>query len=124
MNDAARVRRVQRLGERDRVIDERQDRERTGRQHLVQRRAREQLHHEIGTPVGRADIEERADVRVIEGRNGAPLALEPREGVRRLRRRRENLDRNLAAQSRVGPSIDLAHAAFAKLLNDAVRAEG
>ena len=47
----------------------------------VQRCAVEQLHHQIRSPLVGADIEEGADVRVIECRDGAPLSLEPRQRV-------------------------------------------
>ena len=124
MDDAARVSRLECVGERDGVIDERPDRERTSGEHLVQACAGEQLHHQIGLPLIGADVEERADVRVIERRDRTPLALESRQGVRRPSRRdREDLDRHLAAEPRIGAAIDLTHPAFAKLRDDGVRAE-
>ena len=78
MDDAARVSSLEAIGEGDRVIEQCADGERTRAEHLVQRRAGQQLHHQIRMPRIGADIEQRADVRVIERGDRAPLTLESR----------------------------------------------
>ena len=64
------------------------------------------------------------NVRMVEGREHFGFALKPREpfGVSGDRRR-QNLDRDLAFQLRVGRPIDLAHATRADGGNDFVRAK-
>src|SRR4029079_12444032 len=65
-----------------------------------------------------ADVEEAADMRVIQRGDGPRLTLEaPIELLR------GKLDRDLAAQARVQRPIDLAHATCAKTFFNAVRAE-
>src|SRR5438034_8622161 len=71
-----------------------------------------------------ADIEQRADVRMLERRDGARLAL---EAITELRvgseLSRQHLDRNGPVQRRVARAIDLAHPARPERREDLVRAE-
>ena len=75
-------------------------------------------------PLAFFEAVDRGDVRMVERREDFGFALEAREpvGVGR-ERRRQDLDRDLALQLRVGRAIDLAHAAFADLRGDLVDAE-
>ena len=61
-----------------------------------------------------ADVVERADVRMIERRDRARLALEALAQLRVGReRRRQDLDRDRAVEPRVAGAVDFAHAAGA-----------
>ena len=71
-----------------------------------------------------ADVEQRADVRMIERRDRARLALEAVAKLRVGRERRgEDLDRDGAIEPRVARAIDLAHAARADERDDFIGAE-
>ena len=71
-----------------------------------------------------ADVVERDDVGVIEGGGRPGFLLESRDAVRvRRHDRRQDLDRDFAMQARVVRPIDLAHAAFAQFIEDAVWTE-
>ena len=71
---------------------------------IRERRPLHQFHHQV---VG-TDVVERADIGMIQRRDGARLALEP---LGELLAR--NLDRDRPAQPRVVRLVDLAHAAGA-----------
>ena len=61
-----------------------------------------------------ADVVERADVRMIELRDGAGFAIEALAELRVGReQRRENLDRDRTIEPRVAGPVDLAHTAGA-----------
>ena len=84
----------------------------------------EQLHHQIVDAVLVTDVEERADVRVVELRDGARLALETGADLGgRGQARGQHLDRDIAAEAGVVGAIDLAHAAGAKGGEDPVGTE-
>jgi hypothetical protein len=73
------------------------------------------LHDEEIGAVLLPDVEERADVRMREGRNGAGVALEPLPGGRVPGQVRcEHLDRNGPVQTRIASLPHLAHASCAK----------
>ena len=62
---------------------------------------------------------------MVQGSEGVSLALETPEPVRIAREDfREDFDRDIAMQLRVARAIDLAHSAFAQLVEDAVRPKG
>ncbi len=68
-----------------------------------------------------ADVVDRADVRMIQRRGRARLALEALDGDRVCQQpRREELDGDLPAEPRVFGAVDDTHAAFADLVNDPV----
>ena len=57
-----------------------------------------------------ADLVDRDDVRVVQGRGGARLLLEAGEPARVLRKLfGKDLQRHLAAQAQVGGNVNLAH---------------
>ena len=81
----------------------------------------EQLHHQKRLVVILADVEDRADIRMIERGRGARFALEPFEGFAiRGERGRQEFDGDLPAQARVFGAIDHAHAALAQVRNNAI----
>jgi hypothetical protein len=64
------------------------------------------------------------DVRMIEGREHFRFALKPREPIGIVGERgRENLDRDLALEFRVGRPIHLPHPAFPDRRDDVVNAK-
>jgi hypothetical protein len=70
------------------------------------------------------DVEERADVRVVQGRDRLRLAIEP--GAELLVRReagRQDLDRDVALEAGVAPLPDLPHPTGAQGRGDLVRPE-
>jgi hypothetical protein len=70
------------------------------------------------------DVVQRADVGMIELRDGARLALEAGAHFRRGRQvRGEHLDRDVTAQPRVVRAIDFAHATRAQRSEDSVGTE-
>ena len=90
----------------------------------LQRLAPEQLAHNVGRAVGRADVVHGQDVRMIERGCRACFLLEPPEpigiGPELLR---EQLHRDVAAETRIASAIHLAHAARAERRGDFIRAE-
>ena len=60
---------------------------------------------------------------MVERGRGARLLLEAAKAVGRGQRRRQDLERHCAIQPRVMRLVDLAHAAFANLLEHAVGPE-
>ena len=93
-------------------------------QALTQRLARQELGHGVRGAVDLAKVEERKNIGVRQRRDGAGLALEPRDRVGRFREALgKDLDRDFAAQTRVARAIDLSHAACAERRHDRVRTE-
>ena len=91
----------------------------------MKRRALQPFHrHEMAAGV-LSDIVNRANVRMIEGRGGAGLALEPFDRARILRQLLgEELQRDSTPQPRVFGQVDNAHAALAQLIQDAIVRDG
>ena len=92
------------------------------RHHLEQRLPAQQLHDEVGRSVRLrrlADVVDRADVRMVQRRGRARLALEaPQVFFRRRERRRQQLHRDIAAELQIVRLVDLAHAAGADRRDD------
>ena len=117
-----RVRGLERVGDLDaRARGRRSTGSGPPRDPLLQRLPVEQLHDDERLPVVLADVVDRADVRMVQRRGGAGLAL---EALQRLPGRgelgRQELERDLAAQPRVLGLVDDAHAAAADPVEDAV----
>ena len=83
--------------------------------------ALQQLHGDEGTAFEFADVVNRADVRMVQRRCGARLAVESLDGrgiVRRLLG--EKFERDAAPQARVAGAVDHAHSAAAQWFQAAV----
>ncbi len=120
-----RVRGVERVGDLHAEVEQGVHRQRPVRQPALQRRPVEQLHDQERQVAVMADVVERADVRMVERRGGARLALEALERRGILRELgREELDGDLAAETRVLGAVDDTHPAFADLVEDAVVGDG
>ena len=125
MDDALLVRRLERLG--DLVGDWQRlvERNRATRDALRQIVALDQFHHERAvTPPALLQAVDCSDVRMVQRGEDFRFALEARKplGVT-SDRRRQDLDRDLALQLRVGRPIHLAHAAGADRGGDFVGTE-
>src|SRR5262245_13770688 len=86
--------------------------------------ALDQLHDQVVDPVFAPEIMQHADVRVIEPRNHARLALEPGARLRTLGQvRGQHLDGYVAPQPHVPRAIDLAHPSRANRSDDLIGAQ-
>ena len=111
VNDAVTVCSVERLGDLGGDGQGPLERQRAARQFGRERLAIEQLHHQERHAVLLADVEQGADVRMIDPGDGASLTPEALELPRtRARRRSDRLDRHESIQSRILRAIDFAHA--------------
>ncbi len=92
---------------------------------LVHRLAAEELHDEVGLPVGGlTEVEDLDDVLVPDGVDGARLVEEAGDDLGLPRQRHvQQLDRDLAPDDRVLGLIDHAHAPLAQLAGDPVVAD-
>jgi hypothetical protein len=125
MNDAALMRRVERAGHLHRQVDGLRDGDRAGLQQLLDALALAQLHHDERLAVVLLDVVDDADVRVVERGGELGLAVEARErrGLGRQPRRQE-LERDVAAELHVVRAVHDAHAAGAQLGLDAIARDG
>ena len=84
----------------------------------------DEFHHEGGHAPAFFEAVDRGDVRMIQGSEHFRFALKTREpiGIDR-ERRRQDLDRDLALEFRVGRPIHLPHPAFPDRRGDVVDAE-
>jgi len=87
---------------------------------IAQRFAFDVRHHVVQEPVGRAGIEERQDVRVLETGGGLDLLDEAVATEDGGQLGLEDLDRDLAVVLQVFGEVDRGHAARADLMLDAV----
>ena len=83
------------------------------RQPLGERHAFDLLHHEVVVAVVVADVEQRADVRMVQRGDRLRLALQALAGAELTRQlRRQDLDCDRASEAGVLRTVDLAHAAL------------
>ena len=112
MHDPRPVRLGQPLGHLGGERDQPLHGERPVGEQLAKRRPVDELHREIGDGVRLPDLVDRDDRRVVQGRRGARLPLEPAQPVRVGRQGRgQDFDRHVAAEARVMGPVHLAHAA-------------
>jgi hypothetical protein len=124
VDDAALVGGRERLGHRDAQLPDALDRQAASCNVLVEALPLDQLHRQ---EAGRGVVLDRVqgdDVRVVERRYGARLALEALEPLRvRGEALRQHLERDVAAEPGVARAVDLAHPARAQRGDDLVAAE-
>ncbi len=124
MDDALLVRGGKRLGHGPADRGNPLRRQPPFRDRPVQRLPLDQLHGQEVDAVGFVDGMDRDDVRVVEGGDGAGLALETGEALRVVGEvRGQHLEGDLAPELRVDGAIDLAHAARAERGDDLVVTE-
>jgi hypothetical protein len=110
MHDARLVRDVERVSDLLRGFDRRSDRDRTLCDPIGQRVAFDEFEHERRLSRTLNDVVDRGDVRMIECGQRARLALESGHRIPiGGNARREDLDRDIAAQARIACAIHLAH---------------
>ena len=124
MDDAEAVRGVERAGDVDRHAERLAQRQRPARDRVGERLPFEVLHDQVVDAVLMADVVERADVRMVQPRDRARLAVEALAQLRaRGEMRGQDLDGDVAVETRVAGAIDLAHAAGAERGDDFVGTE-
>jgi hypothetical protein len=97
---------------------------RSSRGACPERLALEQFRDVVGRIVMRAKIVNGEDVRLIERRRGACFHLKPMKPIGvGGKDRREDFDRDIAAEARIAGAVDLADAAGAAGGQDLIRAE-
>jgi hypothetical protein len=122
--DARGVRGGERLGHLRRDVDAFEQRERPRVEARAKRLTLDILGHDVVRAVGLPDVEDREDVRVVQGGGGAGLCLEAPHAVGiHDEGQRQELERDAATEARVGGEIDLAHPARAEQREDAVGAD-
>ena len=124
MDDAPLVSGFERLRNLNRNGKRLRDGDGALRQSVGQCRAVDELHDERGHIAGFLQTVNRRDVRMVErGQDPrfAPKSSQPL-GVAGYGLE-QKLDRDVAIERAIAGAVDLAHSAFAKLLQDAIRAE-
>ena len=92
---------------------------------MLQRLPFQKFHDDEGLAFVFADVVDRADVGVVEGRSGARLALEPLQGLMILCQfLGQELERHEAAELGVLGLVDHAHAPATQLLQNAIVRNG
>ena len=124
VDDAARVRRRQAVGDGRADVGGAPPRQRAAVEQVAQRVPLEQLGDDVGELALLLELVERQDVRMRDRRDRLRLALEPLArffvGGQAVG---EDLERDVAADAVVVGPIDLAHAACPDRLDDVVRAD-
>src|SRR6185436_11115721 len=121
VQDAARVRGVERVGNLHGEPQQQADGERPAVDLARQRAAFEQLHRDEGAPVVLVYLVDGADVRVVQRGRGARFAQKPFDRLRVVRAiLRQELQRDLAGQLHVLGEVYDAHAARAERVEDPI----
>ena len=112
VDDAAIVRRLERLGDLTRDLERLVERKSAVRQPVRERLSRHELHHDEPRAFRFLQAVDRGDRGVVQGGEHPGLALEPRQALRVAGELLgEGLDRDLPAQPVVVGAIDLSHSA-------------
>jgi hypothetical protein len=94
----------------DRVVERLARRQRPGSETAAKGFALQELGDDVRRAVVGPDVVDRRDVRVVQESRGSGLLLEAAEAIRvRRERRRQDLDRDVAAEARILRAVDLAH---------------
>ena len=127
MRDVGAMRALHRAGDLQADTQHVVERQRTpAREPRGQRLALETRHHQIQQAVVLADVVHAADVRIVEGGDGARLAFEARTQVgvgAASDVRRDDLEGDGATEAHVAGAIHLAHAPGSEVAEDFVRAD-
>ena len=125
MNDAVRVRRVQRVGNLNCQRQQRPHLQRTPRNPMLQPQPIEKLHRNESFAVCFANVVNRANVGMIQRRRRLRLHLKTRQGMRVPRNlRRQKLERDKPVQPRVLRLVHDSHPAPAEFFDNTVMRDG
>jgi hypothetical protein len=121
VNDVLLMRRFERIGDLHRDVERLVGRDRTCGDAVGERGAFHELHRERGRLAAALEPVDLRDIRMIERGERFGLALKTRHSIGIVgKRRRENLDGDLAFEVTVGGAIHLAHTAGAEVAGDFV----
>jgi len=124
MRDALQVCLVERVGDLCSDLQCLIERERTFFDPRGERLALEMRHHQVMSAIDAADVVDAADVRMVQSRDGARLALETGSQIGIAGDLgRQDLDRDRPIEPRVACAVDFTHPARADQRDDVVRAE-
>jgi hypothetical protein len=124
VNNALFVRRFERFRQLTRDVHGGNRRHGPGRQHLAQRLARDQLHHQEMAPLSFLQAEECRDAGMIERRQHSSFALEAQNAIAIGEKHiADDLDGDIAAEPGVAGAINGSHPAFAQPGHHFVRTE-
>jgi hypothetical protein len=124
MNEPARVRRIERVRERNPVVDDLFDVERAALQAVLEGFALQPLHDEEAVPIGIADVVQGADVGMVQRGDGPRFPIEPGAGAGVAGEfSRQHLDRDRAVEPGVAGLVHFAHAAGSERFDDFVGSE-
>ena len=105
---------IERIGNLNSQVEQEVDRQRLAVDTVLQRLPLEKLHREEGAAVVFANVVDRADIRMIEGRGGASLPPEPlQHGQLSGDLVRQKFERHKAPQAGVLSFVDHPHPATA-----------
>ncbi len=124
MNDAAAVCGIERLCHLDPERQGLLDRERAATKPFRERLPREVLHDKKIHAINMSDVVQTADVRMIEGGDGARLTEKTRASLGvSCRLARQQLDRYRASQPGIAGPVHVSHATTTQQRQDLVRAQ-
>ena len=124
MDDAELVRRLERFGELPRDAERLGDRDRPLGDAFLERGALDELHDDRAGVAALFEAIDVRDERMIQRREHARFAFEPRQPVRIVDDRLgQDLDRDVALEAAVARAIDDAHTARTERADDLVGAE-
>ena len=124
MDDALRVGGAQPVRDLRAEVERAAQRQPSPREQRVERRAVEELGHDVRETALDADVEDRDDVGMVECGRSPSLLLESAQAIGVVGHLgRQHLDRDLAIEALVVGAVDLAHAAGTQWRDDLVRAE-
>ncbi len=125
VNDPLLVRRIQRVGDLDRHVEQRLNLERLPLDQVPEGLPFQQLHGNEWLAFVLADLVDRADVGMVEGRGSLCLPLEPFQCLVIFGKfPRQELERHEAMELHVFSFVHHAHAPGTKLFEDAVVGNG
>ena len=125
VNDALRMRSLEPVRDFNRQSEKQSEFERMESDAMLERRPFKKFHRDEGLGVVLANLVNRADVGMIQGRRSAGFAAEPLEGLCVLGKFfRKEFQRDEASELEVFGFVDHAHPAAAQFLDNAVMRNG
>src|SRR5262249_32900849 len=124
VHEALLVRAIERVRDLDGRLEELGNRERAAREAVREGLAFQMLHDQVLDAVLMTDIEERADVRMVEARDDARFAFEALPHFFAQRQvAGKDFDRDGPVEAGVARAVDLAHASGTEEVEDFVSSE-